>query len=84
MIQYARSRYYYNNMFIIYLFRHHSDFINFLVFNPEKMTERWPFVVVDSLLIAAPIVCGCLVFCVWSLLYNATLSVFFLVLQSSR
>ena len=40
VILYARSNYFYNNMFIIYLFGQHFDFINCFGLNPEKMRER--------------------------------------------
>ena len=43
VILYARSSYYYDNMFIIYLFPDVlSDFKPVLVFNPEKLRERLP------------------------------------------
>ena len=46
---YNRSSYYYNNRFITYLF---SDFINVLVFNPEKSGNLCIFV---SLLDVTPL-----------------------------
>ena len=46
---YTRSSYYYNNMFITYLF---SDFINVLVFNPEKSRNLCIFI---SLLDVTPL-----------------------------
>ena len=43
VILYARSSYYYDNMFIICLFSDSfSKFKTCLVFNPEKMRERLP------------------------------------------